>query len=152
MQCRVQYPLSHECTPSFGTPPQPALPWRLKEGNEAGSIRGQWVEFNRKAQYPSWWLQKPGARWALTVSDQHQSGLGLGFSILDLHGESALAVLSEMIHHHLDNACGHVVTHFSLLRKKAGRDKHFSHRDTADGSVAIWLGYVSSHATGRSLT
>ncbi len=47
----VQYPLSHECTPSFGIPPQPALPWRLEKENKAGTIRGQWVEFNRGAQY-----------------------------------------------------------------------------------------------------
>ncbi len=47
----VQYLLWHECTPSFGILPQPALPWRLEKENKAGTIRGHWVEFNRGAQY-----------------------------------------------------------------------------------------------------
>lgn len=52
----------------------------------------------------------------LTVSDQHQGGLGLGFAVVDLDGVCALVGSGEMIHRHLDHSCCHVMTDLMALR------------------------------------
>lgn len=71
----------------------------------------------------------------LTISNQHQGGLGLSSSILDLHGVCPLAVLSEVIQHHLDNACGYIMTHLSLLQNE-GETK--GRKTNGEVSSSIW--------------
>ena len=61
----------------------------------------------------------------LTVSDQHQGGLVLGFAVVDLNGVGALIGPGEVLHCHLDHAGLSIVADLLALGRDVCREKYF---------------------------
>ena len=59
---------------------------------------------------------QPLEKESLTVSHQDQGALCLGLAVVDLDSVRALTCPSELVHHHLDDACRHVVADLVSLR------------------------------------
>lgn len=59
----------------------------------------------------------------LTISNKHQGRLRFGLAILDLNREGTLALLSEVVPYHLNDASGGIMAHLGFLQVKKTEKK-----------------------------
>lgn len=74
---------------------------------------------------------------SLTVSHQDQGALCFGLAVVDLDSVRALAGPGELVHCHLDDACGHVVADLVSLKAR-GRDLYRVY-DTPRDEIPHWI-------------